>query len=416
VGRSDDAPLTGPGGGETDPAAAGRGIALIGVVGTVDRIAGAQKAYWSISSGLRDLHGFDLVQVAQLPPAQAVADGRDVAVLRSPKRRGLFGLGQVFELRRILYRVKRPAVLFPFQLDANILASLANALLPKRLRLPLVANERANIRTRTALDPSRGLGWWLRISLVRPLGRWCYRRADLVICNTKANAEQVRDFIGRTSPPIQAIANPVPAREIQARFAERDRSQLGDAEAPMIVGHGRLNAEKGWEILIRALVRVHGEFPGARLRILGEGEDLAELESLAESLGIRDRCDFPGFIADPLALLEGADVYVLPSRSEGMPNSLLEAIALGLPCVSTDCPTGPAEILEGGGQFGRLVPVDDVEAMASALLELLGDGSSRDALGRAARRRARDFEVGVCVDAYAEAVRSTVESAIRDRG
>ncbi|MDG2335974.1 MAG: glycosyltransferase [Myxococcota bacterium] len=408
--------MTEPGGGETDPPADGRGIALIGVVGTVDRIAGAQKAYWSISSGLRDIHGFDLVQVAQLPPSEPVADGRKVSVLRSPERRGLFGLGQILELRRILYRVERPAVLFPFQLDANILAGLANALLPPRLRLPMVANERANIRTRTALHASRGLGWLLRISVVRPLGRWCYRRADLVICNTEANAEQVRHFIGRGASAVQAIANPVPAREIQTRFAPRDRSQFISAQAPVIMGHGRLNAEKGWETLIRALARVHVQFPGARLKILGEGDQLAELKDLAQSLGIQDRCDFPGFISDPLPDLEGADVYVLASRSEGMPNSLLEAMALGLPCVSTDCPTGPAEILGRSEEIGRLVPVDDVEAMASTLLELLGDGSVRQSLGRAARDRAQDFEVEACVKTYAEVVCATVESKTQGAG
>ncbi len=386
----------------------GQGVSLVGVVGTIDRVAGAQKAYWAISSALRDRHGFGLVQVSQLPPLEPLADDRDLHVLRTPGRRSLLGLRQILALRRILYAVKRPAILFPFQLDANILASLANALLPGRLRLPVVANERANIRTRTALNLERGWGWMFRISLVRPWSRWCYRRSAAVVCNSEANAEQMRAFLGAGHPPVVAIPNPVPAEEIQERFPERDRSALGDPGAPVIAGHGRLYHEKGWEILIRALARVREEFPGARLRILGEGMKRAEMESLAESLGVRACCDFPGFIADPLPSLETADVYVLASRSEGMPNSLLEAIALGLPCVSTDCATGPSEILGRDENIGRLVPVDGVDEMAGAIVELLGNGETRHALGRAARRRAQDFQIGACASAYTDVLCESV--------
>ena len=389
-----------PAPGDTQPS--NGNATLIGVVGEVDRVAGAENAYWLISTGLRERLGFDLVQVCQLPPSNPLADDRELHVLRPDGRRGLLGLQQLFGLRRVLLRSKRPAIVFSFQLNTNILAVLANALLPSRLRLPVVVNDRANIRTMTTPTLERGLGWLLRVLVIRLLAPWAYRRARFVVCNSKDNADQVREFLGAGPSSVVAIPNPVRVDEIQSRFSERARSGFIKTGEPVIAGHGRLFHDKGWEMLIRVLARVHDEFPTARLRILGDGILMPELQALAEELGVRDRCDFEGFSDDPLARLDSADVYVLASRSEGMPNSLLEAVALGLPCVSTDCRTGPAEILGRDGEVGRLVAVDDANAMAAEILDLLRDGEARQALSRAARHRALDFRVEKCVDAYAD--------------
>jgi glycosyltransferase involved in cell wall biosynthesis len=392
-------------GGPREKSPMGQGVTLVGVAGTIDRLAGAEKAYWNISAGLRDSLGFGLVQASQLPPTHPLADSRELHVLRPHGRRSLLGLGQVFALRKLLIRVERPAILLPFQLNTNILSVIANSTLPRRLRLPVVVNDRANIRTMTRPNLDRGLGWALRVLTVRLMAGWCYRRARFVVCNSRANAEQVREFIGAPHPPVVAIPNPVNVEEIQARFPTRDRSRLGDPAAPVIAGHGRLFYGKGWETLIRVLGRVHEKFPGARLRLLGEGVQRPALEALAEAEGVRDYCDFEGFKSDPFPALESADVYVLASRSEGMPNSLLEAIALGLPCVSTDCPTGPAEILGRDGRVGRLVAVDAIDEMVAAIVELLTSGETRNALSQAARRRAEDFRLEVCVEAYADVLR-----------
>jgi glycosyltransferase involved in cell wall biosynthesis len=143
---------------------------------------------------------------------------------------------------------------------------------------------------------------------------------------------------------------------------------------------------------------------------------LSELETLAEATGVRDRCDFEGFTSDPFPALESADVYVLASRSEGMPNSLLEAIALGLPCVSTDCLTGPAEILGRDETIGRLIPVDGTHEMAAAILDLLHNGETRNSLAQAARRRAEDFRLQGCLDAYAEVLAECIPSASEGSG
>ena len=211
-------------------------------------------------------------------------------------------------------------MLFSFQVNTNILAAVANASLPAGRRLPAVLNDRANIRTTTSPTLRLGVAYMLRVLVVRWMARWAYRRARFIVCNSKANAAQVREFVGPKAPPVLHIANPLPAAEIQARFPARDRSSLLDPERPVIVGHGRLYHGKGWEMLIAALPRVQAEFPGARLRILGQGILLGELEALAEAVGVRGDCEFPGFLEDPLPLVEEEDVYVLASESEVMPN------------------------------------------------------------------------------------------------
>jgi glycosyltransferase involved in cell wall biosynthesis len=234
-----------------------------------------------------------------------------------------------------------------------------------------------------------------------------------VVCNALANAEQVRQFVGATSPPIDAIYNPLDAVGIQRRFPQRDRSQWLDS-APLVTAHGRLGHQKGWDVLLRAFERVLAEVPEARLRIVGEGPERGELERLAAELGLQGHCELPGFSSDPIAAIEEGDVYVLPSRWEGLPNSLLEAIGAGLPAVAADCPTGPLEILGRDGEFGLLVGVEAVDELANALLRLLGDAALRVRLAAGARRRALDFTLEKNVMAYRPILSQLVGTTVED--
>ena len=130
---------------------------------------------------------------------------------------------------------------------------------------------------------------------------------------------------------------------------------------------GRLTHQKDFSTLIRAVSKVLNE-TGVKLVIVGEGDDRADMEKLIRELGIHESCELPGFVGNPYSYLKNTDVFVLSSRWEGLPNALLQALAVGTPVVSTDCPSGPREILEHG-RWGRLVPVEDVDAMASAIVE-----------------------------------------------
>jgi len=140
-------------------------------------------------------------------------------------------------------------------------------------------------------------------------------------------------------------------------------------QPPVILGVGRHHFQKGFDTLLRAFARVRQQMP-ARLVILGEGPERPNLERLAAELGVAADVDLPGFDPNPFRYMRWAGVFVLSSRYEGLPNVLIQALACGCPVVSTDCPSGPSEILDGG-RYGALVPVDDVEAMAQAIVRAL---------------------------------------------
>ena len=137
----------------------------------------------------------------------------------------------------------------------------------------------------------------------------------------------------------------------------------------MILAAGRLHIQKDFPTLLRAFALVRKEIP-SRLVILGEGEKRKELEDLAQELGIRKDLDLPGFVENPYKYMKRAAVFVLSYQWEGLPTVLVEAMACGCPVVSTDCPSGPREILENG-RWGKLVPPGDPMKLAEAIKEIL---------------------------------------------
>lgn len=175
--------------------------------------------------------------------------------------------------------------------------------------------------------------------------------------------------------------------------ALRSTEQLWTA-APggRILTVGSLKAQKNHPLLLRAFARLAR--PDARLMILGGGDD-APLRRLAAELGIADRVVLAGFHLDPTPFYQTADLFVLSSDHEGFGNVIVEALAQGLPVVSTDCPSGPAEILEGG-RWGALVPVGDAEALAAAIDRALATPHDPDAL----KRRAADFAPAIAARRY----------------
>jgi glycosyltransferase involved in cell wall biosynthesis len=159
----------------------------------------------------------------------------------------------------------------------------------------------------------------------------------------------------------------------------------------VVLAVGRLDAQKGFDVLVRAFARVRGQRPGWRLVLVGDGPERAALQALAASLGVQDAVAMPGRVGNVGRWLGRADVYVLSSRFEGFPNTLVEAMDAGIACIATDCETGPREIVRDG-EDGLLVPVDDPRAMADALLALTGDGRRRAELGERARAVAERFD------------------------
>lgn len=200
-----------------------------------------------------------------------------------------------------------------------------------------------------------------------------YRRATGVIAVSHGVQRSVQQAAGVPAARIRMIYNPVVFPEILEQAQVRPcHPFLREPGPPVLLGIGRLVPQKNFALLLRSVAALpDGRL--ARVIILGEGEERAMLARLAEELGLRDRVDMPGFVPNPYAYLAHADLFVLSSDSEGLPTVLIEAMAVGTPVVSTDCPNGPREVLADGAH-GELVAMGDVAGMAAAIVRALDAG------------------------------------------
>lgn len=207
---------------------------------------------------------------------------------------------------------------------------------------------------------------------LNPLGaKLFYPWADGITAVSQGVAKDLARVAAIPLERIDVIYNPVFYPEIVVKSQETvDHPWLQPGEPPVIVGAGRLHPQKDFPTLIRAFERVRRVQP-ARLMILGIGPQEAELRALTRELGIDSEVVFPGFVQNPYKYMAQAAVFVLSSAWEGFGNVLVEAMGVGTPIVSTNCPGGPAEVL-GHGKYGWLTPVGDSEAVARAILKVLG--------------------------------------------
>ena len=205
--------------------------------------------------------------------------------------------------------------------------------------------------------------------------------------------------IGLPSGSVRTIYNPVIGPETAALAREAiDHPWFQPGQPPVILGVGRLTPQKDFPMLVRAFARLIETGRDLRLAIVGaekSAADSGELLTLADRLGIGDRLDLPGPVANPFAYMARSALVACSSRWEGLPAMLIEALAVGTPAVSTDCPSGPTEVLDGG-RLGRLVPVGDDAALADAMAATLDDPPERERLIRSTDR----FTIDASVDAY----------------
>jgi len=274
-------------------------------------------------------------------------------------------LGRLRSLRRALRRA-RPDFVIAFTDQICVLTLLATL----GWRVPVIISERA--------DPRRhplGRAWrWLRAC--------SYRRCWAAVAQTDSVGDWLRPLVrGR---PVYVIPNavPLPAEDERQRANElRERRPTGEHT---IVAAGRLEHQKGFDLLVDAFAQLPAASRAAwRLVIFGEGSQRVTLTDQIERRGLRDRVRLPGW-TDKLGVeLAAADLLVLPSRYEGFPNVLLEAMARGLPVVASDAPCGPAEIVRDGID-GLLVPKEDAAELARAIAQLIDNEPLRARMGERA--------------------------------
>jgi glycosyltransferase involved in cell wall biosynthesis len=240
------------------------------------------------------------------------------------------------------------------------------------------------------------------VRLERVAARWTDR---LVVLTERGAEEHLARGVGRAGQYV-AIPSGVDVEALRARAPGRGVARAGlglPLEAPVIVGIGRLVPVKGFDVLVASIPKTCGHAPALRVLLVGDGPERPALEDRARALGVSGHLSITGAREDVVPYIAAADVLAAPSRNEGMGRVLVEAMALGVPVVGTRV-GGIPSVLDGG-RCGVLVPADDPEALADALIELLKDPARREKLGDAGRERAEEFTVGVMTRRIAELYR-----------
>lgn len=240
-------------------------------------------------------------------------------------------------------------------------------------RLALKARRRSRSPTAIVMRP----GTTITARVRGPAGRWklwrlarLYRQADAIIANSAGVRDDIAQVAGIPGARIHLVRNPVITPDLESLAATPvEHPWLDDPDVPVVIGAGGLRQQKDFATLIRALALLRRRRP-ARLLLLGQGRQESRLREMTDELGLHDYVEFVGFVNNPYPWLARCSIFALSSRWEGSPNVLTEALALGTPVVSTDCRSGPREILDGG-RYGPLVPVGDAEALAKAMDQVL---------------------------------------------
>ena len=345
---------------------------------------GAERMFLILARGLaRRGWSVDLV----------VADATGPLLPEVPEDVRLVGLGashvttSVLPLARYLRR-RRPDAVLTAMSHANLAAIAAVAI--SRIDTRLVVTEHQHLSTFLA-GPAT-----LRARTFPVLMHLLYPYAAEVVAVSEGVAD---DMAHRAKLPRSSILvekNPIRIEELRALGAAApEHPWFGEGEPPVVLGVGRLTRQKDFGTLVRAFRQVR-DGRRVRLMLLGEGEDRRMLEGLIAELGLTHDVQIMGFVPNPYPYFQAASLFVLSSLWEGLPTVLLEAMAFGLPIVSTDCPSGPDEIL-AGGRLGALVPTENPDALARAMIVAL----SPESVGTVCEYdNLSDYDVETVIDRY----------------
>lgn len=273
---------------------------------------------------------------------------------------GLMGYPKRLAALRKLIAQRTPDVVVSFLPNVNVAAIVATA----GLGVPLIICERSD----PSVQPYTSF-WKLACRL-------SYRFADMLTVQTEAVAMKVPDFFPNVKR-VRAVANPLPAELL-------GHSVSGAGARKVLLSMGRLSAEKQVSRVIAAFMHAASRFDDWDLHVYGDGPLRDTLAGQVLDLGLSKRIVFKGRTANPWDTMSAADAFVMASSYEGFPNALLEAMGVGLPCVTFDCPSGPREISDDG-RNALLVPLNDDVALAEALVDVMRDEALRTSLGARAR-------------------------------
>lgn len=323
----------------------------IGIIISAFTNGGAQRVAVTLSRWLND-NGHEGYIIALSESAKNQYDADNVSLVR---------LETIYKGQKITQR------LWSYdqnnQIDAYIVMGVPMCIYV----MPALKDSKAKIIVSERNDPRNFQGK----TITKLVSRYLMSKADGFVFQTN----DARDYYKKYKNKSVVIPNPVAdVPVIQERLPNEQRDKV-------IVTAGRLVPQKNHEMLIKAFSKITGSFPEYKLIIYGEGELKEKLQLLTKDLGISDRVVFPGSVNDLHERIKNAELFVLSSDFEGMPNALMEAMAMGITCISTDCPCGgPRDIIENG-KNGVLIPVVDINACADAIEKCLADKEGANSIG-----------------------------------
>ncbi len=359
------------------------------------RGGGAEKVAIQIASRLNPVFFQSALVVGEkkgdylsfLPPKLRIVD------LHKKRVRGI-----LFPLIKLI-KNEKPDILVSFMHHCNLVAILSKILSGQKVKL--IAAERNPIEYLS----KKNFLFKLKLTIERLL----YRSCTAILVSSKGMKKNVVKFLKFPAEKIKVIYNPIDIKNIlQKSHQSIDHPWLNNKKIPVIISCGRLVPQKGFNNLIKAFSKLL-KTRKAKLIILGQGAQKKSLLNLIERLKIKSSVDLVGFKKNPYALMARADIFVLSSMWEGMPNVLLEAMALGLPIVSTDCPYGPNELIKSG-ESGLLVSPANPEEMAKAIDKFLTNRGFAIQCGRNARLSAEKFSIQNIVAQYEDFFYSLIKN------
>jgi glycosyltransferase involved in cell wall biosynthesis len=350
---------------------------------------GAEKVMLSLASGFAE-------KGIQVDLVVAILEGEYLSLI-SPKVRliDLKSSRLVSSLPSLIsyLRENRPRILISALEDPNTIAVIAKRLAGVSTSVILTVHNHLSRASEQATN--------LKGKLSPLFVKRFYPYADAIVTVSQGVAEDAAKISNLSLDKFKVIYNPIFTNDLIEKFDEPvNHPWFLQDQPPVILGVGRLTKQKDFPTLIRAFALVKKQY-SARLMILGQGEDLSDLEALVVELGLKENVCFPGFVPNPYSYMKQASLCVLSSIFEGFGNVLVEAMLAGTPVVSTDCESGPSEIL-ANGKYGHLVAVGDFEALATAMIKTLENPLDSQLL----QARGQEFSLEAALAKYGQLVQS----------
>ena len=350
-------------------------------------VGGAEQVTVNIVNGLSARgHNVDLLLSRSEGELRDQLESRVKVIELGPPRIAAFGVAAHLPALVDYLRRKKPAVLFPHLAHVSVVCLAANRLFDfDTAVVPTHHKAFGTAKDQTPKD-----------QIVRRLVPRLYPSADRIIAVSEGVADSIVERTSVDRRDISVLYNPIEVESVRERARQSvDHEWIEYDNLEVILFVGRLEQQKDLETWLRTFKMIHEWNPNTRAVIVGRGSLRKELIGLANRLGIADVVSLPGYVQNPYRYMRRAKVFLLTSRYEGLPTVIIEALACGCSVVSTDCPSGPSEIL-ANGEYGRLAPVGDVSELANAVIEMTENPLDSGKL----RSRANEFAPESVFDDY----------------